>query len=224
YAPANYHQILLSHLRDFDIHLNFEIKFTSLSGNDPARILDDKFVTVTAFPLKHRIEAYGFLFREKPGLRKIIKESIDRFEIPTAKIPSIKKGEAFITKAGTIIKNEDITLPPSDPLSYAYCSDTMYFDRLAGFIKNVSVLYHEATFDKSLDDLAKFTFHSTTSDAANTANRANAGALIIGHFSARYKDINPLLEEARAIFPNTFPAIDGATYDISELSSRKIKE
>jgi ribonuclease Z len=79
----------------------------------------------------------------------------------------------------------------------------------------VDLLYHEATFDMSMEELASVTGHSTTSDAAKTAVKAAVKALIIGHFSARYKDINPLVEEARTIFPRTFPAIDGKTYDIA---------
>jgi ribonuclease Z len=216
YAPEGYEQMLVSHLNDFDITLNFEIDFMPLRGKDPIKILDDKHITITSFPLRHRVKTYGFLFREKPADRNIIKESITKYDIPVPKIPAIKKGEDFITKEGKIIRNEEITIPPPKPLSYAYCSDTMFFPGLAGFIKDVSLLYHEATFDAGLMDLAKITGHSTTVDAANTARMANAGTLIIGHFSARYKNIGPLVEEARTIFPNTLPAIDGATYDIGK--------
>jgi ribonuclease Z len=104
-------------------------------------------------------------------------------------------------------------------MSYAYCSDTKYFKRLASFVKGVTVLYHEATFDKTKEQLAKSTGHSTTLDAAKTAVNAGAGSLIIGHFSARYKDISPLVDEAKEIFPETFPAIDGKTYEVGNLSS-----
>jgi ribonuclease Z len=218
YAPENYENILKSHLSDFDIILSFEIDFIPLSGGDPVRILDDKYITVTSFPLQHRIPTFGFLFREKLTERNIIKECIDKFRIPTVRIPAIKKGEDFITPDGTIIKNEDITLPPSKPLSYAYCSDTKYFKRLASFVKEVNLLYHEATFDKSKDDLAEITGHSTTIDAAKTAINANAETLIIGHFSARYKDISLLVDEARSLFPATFPAIDGKSYEIGKIT------
>ena len=88
-------------------------------------------------------------------------------------------------------RNEDITIPPPEPLSYAYCSDTKYFRRLSSFVKGVTLLYHEATFDKSLTELAEMTGHSTTLDAARTALDAEAGSLIIGHFSARYRNIIP---------------------------------
>lgn len=218
YAPEKYEALLKSHLSDFDINLSFDIDFIPLSGKDHVQILDDKYLTVTAFPLKHRIPAFGFLFREKISERNIIRESIEKYRIPTVRIRAIKKGEDFMTEDGTLIKNKELTLPPPEPLSYAYCSDTKYFKRLASFVKGVTLLYHEATFDKTKSELATMTGHSTTIDAANTAAAANAGALIIGHFSARYKDINPLVDEARTIFTETYPAIDGKTYEVGNLS------
>ena len=102
-------------------------------------------------------------------------------------------------------------------MSYAYCSDTKYFKRLSSFVKGVSLLYHEATFDKSKEDLAMITGHSTTLDAAKTALEADAGSLLIGHFSSRYRDISFLVEEARTIFPNTFAAIDGKSFMVGDI-------
>ncbi len=218
YAPERFREMLTSHLKDFDINVKFPIDFIPLTGNDPIRIYDDKYLTVTSFPLKHRVDAYGFLFREKPADRNIIREAIDKYHIPTVRIPAIKKGEDFVSEDGTVIKNEEITRPPAEPLSYAYCSDTSYFRRLAGFVRGVSLLYHEATFDKSLSELARVTGHSTSVDAARTAKEAQAKALIIGHFSARYKDISFLVAEASEIFPRTIAAVDGETYDIAEIS------
>jgi ribonuclease Z len=218
YAPENYQSMLHGHLRDFDINLNYKINFIPLKGKDPGKIFDDKYITVTSFPLKHRIEAYGFLFREKQADRNIIKEAIEKYKIPTVRIPAIKKGQDFVTKDGTVIRNEEITVPPPEPLSYAYCSDTAYFKRLASFVKDVSLLYHEATFDKSLSDLARITLHSTSEDAATTAKAAGVKVLIIGHFSSRYNDISPLVDEAAAIFPRTIGAVDGTTYDIAAVS------
>jgi ribonuclease Z len=217
YALENYLPMLHSHLRDFDINLNFEIDFVPLKGKDPFKIYEDKYITVTSFPLKHRIEAYGFLFREKPADRNIIKDSIVKYSIPTLRIPGIKKGQDYITEEGRVIKNEEITIPSGEPLSYAYCSDTMPFSRLSTFVKGVDLLYHEATFDASMTSLAKQVKHSTTLDAARTAAKAGAGTLMIGHFSARYKEISRLVDEARTVFPNTIPAIDGITYDIRDL-------
>ena len=218
YAPEKYENILKSHLLDFDINLSFKIDFVPLSGKNPVEILDDKYLSVTSFPLQHRVPAYGFIFREKISDRNIVKECIEKYQIPLVRIPAIKKGEDFITHDGRVIKNEELTLPPRKPLSYAYCSDTKYFKRLASFVNGVDLLYHEATFDKTKAELAEVTGHSTTLGAAKTALEANAGALVIGHFSARYKDINQLVDEARTIFPETFPAIDGQSYEVGNLS------
>ncbi len=225
YAPANYMSILGSHLKDFDIHLNYKIDFHPLKGKEAVQIFENKYLTVSSFPLKHRIEAFGFLFREKPAERNIIRERIGEFGIPVAQIRAIKKGSDFVAADGRLIKNSDLTLDPEKPLSYAYCSDTRHFLGLARYIMNVDLLYHEATFDKSLKELARQTGHSTTTGAAETAKAAAAGTLVIGHFSARYRNIGPLVEEAREIFPSTIPALDGFTYDIAELTGKKqIKE
>lgn len=216
YAPEAYDKILLSHLNDFDIQLGYEIHFTPLKAKEKQLILDDKYITVYSFPLVHRVPAFGFLFREKEKELNINKESLSHYNIPVERIPAIKKGEDYIRPDGVVIKNEDMTLPPDKPLSYAYCSDTRYFSKLASYIQEVTMLYHEATFDKSKDDLAKMTFHSTTIDAANTAVRAGAGTLLIGHFSSRYRNIEPLVNEARSVFSRTFPAIDGKSYEITK--------
>jgi ribonuclease Z len=181
------------------------------------QILNDKHLTVTSFPLRHRVPTFGFLFREKRGLLNIRKELIDFYNIPHVRIPALKNGEDFITPEGTVIKNELLTLPPAPSLSYAYCSDTMYFSRLASFVKEVDLLYHEATFDKELSLLAKTTGHSTTLDAAKTAANANVKALIIGHFSSRYREIMPLVEESRTLFPNSYPAIDGRCSEVGNI-------
>ncbi len=221
YAPDNYGHMLYSHLADFDIHLNFEIVFHGLAGKDPVMILDDKYLTVTSFPLKHRVRTFGFVFREKPADRNIIKESISKYRIPLAKIGAIKKGEDFICDDGTVVKNSEITVSPREPLSFAYCSDTKYFKRLASFVRGVTLLYHEATFDRSMKELAEITGHSTSSDAATVALEAGAGALIIGHFSARYRDLSEIVNEAREIFPATLPAEDGMTYNIGDVNLSK---
>lgn len=218
YAPEKYSEILFSHLRDFDINLGFNIEFVPLNSTGPLKIYEDKYITVTAFPLKHRITSYGFLFREKQADRNIIKESIEKYNIPVVRIPAIKKGEDFITETGKIIPNNDLTVSGPLPLSYAYCSDTMYFKKLASYVKGVDLLYHEATFDEGMKELAGKTGHSTSTDAARTAYEAGAGVLIIGHFSSRYKDVSHLVDEARSIFPGTIAAIDGTTYEVGNIN------
>lgn len=216
YAPKRLEEILPNHLEDFGIKLSYNLEFNSLDGNEMREIYSDKHITVSAFPLEHRVPTYGFIFKERPHERLMDKESIEKYKIPFVRIPAIKKGVDFVTDDGTVIPNEEITLPAPDPVSYAYCSDTMYFSRLSVFVKDATLLYHEATFASDLVDLAVTTGHSTAQEAARTARDANVGKLLIGHFSSRYNSVDELVAEAREIFPETYPAIDGKSYPIGK--------
>jgi ribonuclease Z len=223
YAPANYNDILHSHLRDFDINLSYEINFIALGRTQPELILDDKHLTVTSFPLIHRVPAFGFLFREKQPDLNIRKDAIEKFNIPGVRIPSIKKGADFVSADGSVIPNAELTHEAPEPLSYAYCSDTSFSELVPAFVKGVTVLYHEATFDSSLSTLARITGHSTATEAANVARLAGAGSLIIGHFSSRYRSTEQLVDEARLVFPDTYPAEDGRCYNIDGMN-KPVKE
>jgi len=214
YAPAGFREILYSHLSDFDIHLNYDIDFIGLRGSHPVKIFENKNISVFSFPLKHRVPAFGFLFREKEKERNILKDAISKYSIPISEIHKIKKGSDFYTSEGKCIPNNEITTDPPKPRSFAYCSDTMYFKRLSEFVRGVDLLYHEATFAAEDKDLAKKTGHSTSEQAALTAHDAQAGRLIIGHFSARYRDVSLLLEEAIRIFPRTIAAEEGSVITV----------
>jgi len=194
--------------------LGFPVHFHTLDNKMYDVIYEDKRFTVTCFPLKHRIPTFGFLFREKQKLLNIRKDMIDFYCIPLRDIPGIKEGADFHTEDGKLVPNAQLTLPPVKPRSYAFCTDTAYIEELSQYVKNVDLLYHEATYGNDQQARAKETFHSTAEEAAKIALAANAGKLIIGHFSARYKDISTLVNEARNIFPNTCAAEDGAVFHV----------
>jgi ribonuclease Z len=166
--------------------------------------------------LKHRIPTYGFLFRENTKLLNVRKDMLDFYSIPLRDIPAIKAGADFITCDGKTIANKYLTMPPVTPKSYAYCSDTVFIEHLPEIIKDVTLLYHEATYGDDGKTRAKETFHSTAEDAAKIALAANAGKLIIGHFSSRYKDVTPLVNQARTVFPNTEAVEDGTIFYINK--------
>jgi ribonuclease Z len=211
-APENFGPLLISHLADFDIHLNYEVNFIPLKGKDPVKVYEDKTVSVVAFPLKHRVPTFGFLFREKERPRTIKKEAIEEYNIPISAISSIKGGNDFITTSGEVVENKKIAIDPRVARSFAYCSDTLYFTRLSSFVKGVDLLYHEATFASDMTQLAHETGHSTSCEAATVAKEAGVGKLILGHFSARYREVDQLVSEAREIFPETAAGEEGVTY------------
>lgn len=214
YSPTQLREILQPQLNLLKAGLQFNIIFHPLNFKKPELIFEDKVIEVISFPLKHSINCCGFLFREKTKERNIKKEYIQEFNIPIAQIRAIKQGADFKTENGKIIPNEQLTTPPPPPVSYAFCSDTAFHPPVVETIKEVSTLYHEATFTEEMKEWAVKTYHSTALDAAKIAKMANAGKLIIGHFSSRYKTTDQFLKEAQSEFKNTETAVDGKKYSI----------
>jgi len=214
YAHPELENILNNHLAYFERSMSYKIVYHALNPKKNEIIFDDDKLSVETIPLKHRIPTCGFLFKEKPHLRNLKKDVVKTYNIPISKIHSIKEGADFKDDEGELIPNAQLTLPPYKSRSYAYCTDTMYYEKIVPVIQNVDLLFHEATLAKNLKKYAKQTYHSTSLDAANIALKANVGKLIIGHFSARYKDVQPLVNEARSIFQNTFSAEDGEKHTL----------
>ncbi len=212
FSPGDLEKMVYTVIKKND--LNFNIFFHRLSTDTKTSIYESKSIKISCFPLNHRIETYGFLFEEKQKEKNIKKEMIQKNNLKISDIIKIKKGEDFITGDGTIIPNNMLTLPRQETRSYAYCSDTVFAPEIIPYIKNADILYHEATFAEDLKETAEITKHSTASDAATIALKANVKKLIIGHFSSRYKDTNQILSEAKNIFPDTFIAEDGTTFEI----------
>lgn len=192
----------------------FRLIFHPLNFKKKQVIFDDAKLSITSFPLHHRISCCGFLFEEKQKEANIRKDQLQKYKIPIREIKSIKAGADFITEKGKQIKNIDLIIPPSKPRSYAFCSDTAYFEKIIPIIKHVDLLYHEATFTESEKKLAQSTFHSTGKEAAQIAKLAEVSKLLIGHFSARYTNTELILEEAKSIFPNTFAVNEDDTYTV----------
>jgi ribonuclease Z len=187
--------------------LNFKVNFHQLPENETV-IFENKRITVKSFPLKHRIKTCGFLFTEKPRQPNIIKEKIQELNLTVPQILDVKAGKDLEID-GILHKNSDLTTPLPALRSYAFCSDTAYSENIIPIIKDVDLLYHEATFSESDASNAEKTFHSTASDAGKIAKQANAKQLVIAHFSSRYPQVDFLLKEAQEHFPNTFVGFDG---------------
>ena len=194
----------------------FEVRFNIIDTHKRV-IWEDDAMTVTSFPLVHRVPAVGFHFSEKPKLRHIIGEEVKRLGIPHYAMNSLRQGHDWLTEDGTIIPNEQLTTPADHAISYAYCSDTKFSKRVIKHVEGVDWLYHEATYDESLRIKAHKRYHSTALEAATVAHEAGVKRLILGHFSKRYLDETPLLNEARTIFPNTILANEGVTIDLNNI-------
>lgn len=213
HAPAELEELLQPQLHFFCEDLPFDILFHHINPRKHELIFEDRTVRVYSIPLKHRVPTCGFLFEEKPCDRHILRDMIDFYNIPIARIQKIKQGEDFITTEGEVIKNELLTIAAEPPKRFAYCSDTAYSEKIIPIIEGVDCLYHEATFMNDEMPRSLKTQHSTAAQAATIAKKANIKKLIIGHYSARYNSKIGLLEEAKAIFENTVAGEDMTVYE-----------
>ena len=205
YAPKGIKEMLETIFRITETHRGFEVVYHELESKKSEKVYEDHRVEVFTIPLNHRIYCNGYLFREKPKERHLNMAEISKYpEIETCDYHNLKLGKDFVLSDGYILKNEVLTTPPSKPVSYAFCSDTRYWEEVVSVIENVDVLYHEATFLHDLKEMADYTGHTTALEAARIARKANVGKLILGHFSNRYGDVTVFTDEAREIFPNTF--------------------
>lgn len=216
YSFRGLEEILLAQLKHARSVLNFKIIFRPLSENRIETILEDEALTVVTIPMDHKIPTSGFLFREKPKSLRIDKAKLKEGMLPRH-IVQLKRGEDVMDETNKLLyKSRDFTLEPRPSFSYAYCSDTQPCEKIIDPIRGVDLLYHEATFLEDEKEKARETKHSTAEEAATVAQRAHVKKLIIGHFSARYKDLTPVLQQAQKIFPETSLALEGETFELTD--------
>ncbi|MBZ0244027.1 MAG: ribonuclease Z [Bacteroidales bacterium] len=213
FGPPQLINIIQLMLQASDTSLNFSINFMPLAGFDKKLIDEDEQLQYYSFPVKHRIPAWGFLIQEKPR-RNIDPDFIEKYKPDHQQLQAIQQGKDFVGASNIRISNAQIVKLSTSQRAYAFCADTAYHEPITDYIKGASLMYHEATFMQDLQELASKTLHSTTVDAATIAKKSGAKQLLIGHFSSRYKDLDPLLAEAKSVFPNTEIAFDGLKVNI----------
>lgn len=194
---------------------NLEI---DIIGTQPACIYEDHAVTVNTFTLNHRVPAVGFIIAEKPKMRHINPDATHSLDVPHWAMNSLRQGQDYVTPEGIVVPNDRLTTPPDPSVSYAYCSDTRPSPRVTQALQGVDWLYHEATYGEECQRQAHARYHSTAHEAAITAREAGVRELIIGHFSSRYTDETPLLDEAQTVFPRTRLAHEGMVVDLLRLT------
>lgn len=209
YGPAELKEFIERVNEISQTRLGYEIVWHATNAEGLNLLFEDDKLKVFSFPLRHRIFCTGFLFVEKPLPRKVDKYLIEKFNISVADIRLLKNGFDVVSSNGVTIKNSDVTIDPPPTRSYAYCSDTIFDEGLAAYFSNVDLLYHESTFLDEEQERAAKTFHSTARQAAEIALKTGSKQLLLGHFSARYGELDVLLKEAQRVFTNSMLAIDG---------------
>jgi len=221
YAPRPFGEMLEGFLRLFESDLPYTPEWIEVDTTKHRIIWENDTTEVWTLPLRHRVPTAGYLFRQKEPALNVSKYAIDRYGLSVAQIVAAKRGEDITLDSGERLSNSDITYRPYRTLAYAYCSDTNYSARLAKMVAGVDMLYHETTYAAAEKKIARERGHASTVDAAKVALTAGVGRLLIGHFSSRYKDLQPLVEECREIFPASDIAEEGKTFLIEPKSHKQ---
>lgn len=214
YGPPGLKEIIDLHFRYSQTELRYPLHVHTTQEKTESVVFENENLRVSTFPLNHRIACTGFRFDEKKRLPTIDREKVSAIGVPSTYLPSIKRGQDYTASDGTVHRWQDLTIAPPSPRSYAYCSDTVRTSGYLPFIQYVDLLYHEATFLHEMLDRAVATYHTTARQAAEIAAEVGAKQLLIGHYSARYKDLKPLLQESRSVFQATQLALEGNWYSI----------
>lgn len=213
YGPKGIKEVVTLQMKLADSWTNYNLYFHELTSKESELIYEDEKVEVYTIPLEHRIYTNGYLFKEKEHERKLDIDAVEEANVNMAYYRKLKQGFDVENEDGILIDNKLVTKPGPKPKSYAFCSDTVYKEDIVPIIKDVDVLYHESTFLEEHAHLAPRTKHSTAKEAATIAQKANAGKLLLGHYSTRYGTLEPFKKEAQEVFENTDLCEDGKTFD-----------
>ncbi len=217
FGPVGIKGLLTEIIRYTELKINYPLSIIESSPLGLNRIWGRGNLEILTFPLYHRIACNGYLFRETSSTLKLHKERLKSYSLTIEQLRELKKGND-IEVDGTRIPNSEFTHGNESTVSYAYCSDTRYDQRILSFIRDVSVLYHETTFRNDMISLAEQTGHTTAGDAGRIASAARASCLITGHYSSRYKEVSDLLLEAGEYFPYVLEAVEGKRYNLRSLA------
>ena len=210
YAHAALESIIQLPLTVVNATLSYPVIFHHLTQEEV--LFEDEKTIVQCFAVNHRIECWGFLFKEKKNLRKLNKVAIRQYKVDPKYFDRLHAGEDIVDDSGRQISNKTLTLPGTPARSYAYCADTSYYEPICDKIKGVDLVYHEATYLSDLEEKAASRFHATAAQAAHIAKKAGAKKLIIGHFSSMYDSLDDFHTEVCYVFANTEIAEEGVCY------------
>lgn len=197
----------------------FPIEFVELQEGFGRRIVIDRpDYFVEARPLEHRIITVGYRFQEKDQPGNLDVERARELGVTDyVHYRILKEGKPVVLGNDRVIQPRDVLGEEKRGRVFAYITDTRPCEGGRLLARRADLLQHEATFLHDLLDRARETGHSTAYEAADLAAEAGVGRLLLSHFSARYQDAAPLLDEARAVFERTDAAEELVRYPVEKM-------
>lgn len=209
YGPEKLEAYVHHTLKISETHLKFPLTYHRNDSEKFQSIHEEHGTEITAFPVKHRIEAFGYKFNYEAPQWNIRRSMIEEKGLLRHEIIELKKGIDVLRQDGTMLSASNTCHPKPAPICYVYSGDTRPCDNILIAAKHASLLYHEATFLDDKKAIAKKTGHSTARQAGQIAQEANVNELLIGHFSSRYRNEQLLVTEAKEVFDNVHLAREG---------------
>ena len=224
YGPTPLKNFIDACLYNSSSRLAYSIKFHKVENAAIKKeiLFEDSSLEVITAPLKHRIPSFAYRVNQKPRPGKFDIEKAKSLKIPPGPVyAALQRGEKVKLGDGRIFFGEEFCGPPRSGLSMVYCTDTVYTDSAIEISRDADLLIHESTYANKETEMAYERGHSTATMAAQIASKANVNKLILTHLSPRYApgnqtSQNDLLNEAKAIFPNTQLAKDFLQIDLKK--------
>lgn len=217
YGPAPIKKYLEFNIHGVGHYMSYPLEIIEVDDRNPQIVFSDEHMEVSTFPLHHRVPCVGYHFQEKKERRNIRKDIIEKYDLSIEQIKTLIGEESVVLADGTKLTPDMCLHDLHEMVSYAYCSDTKYTESILPFIKNTTLLYHESTYLQELKEQAGERFHSTAMEAASIAKLAKVRSLLLGHFSSRYKNIEPFRTEAQTIFSKVLLAKEGLEINLRDL-------
>jgi ribonuclease Z len=206
FGPEGIQEFIESTNRTVRYSLIFPVTVTQ---TDEGLVCEEKEYTVTAVQSGHMNPSLSYALTEKPRPGRFNTKKAKQLGIPEGPLWSkLQSGESVKLADGRIVEPESVLGKSRKGRKIVYTGDTGPSEKVTELAEGADLLIHEATFEDKLKERALEDKHSTPSMAAETAKKAGVKRLVLTHISARYKDTNILLEQAKQIFANTEVAED----------------
>jgi ribonuclease Z len=212
-GPAGLHRWVRASMDMLGIGLTFDLEFITAR---PGVVLNRPAYRIRCARARHSVEAYSFLFEERPRPGVFDSTKAKELGVPEGKKwSSLQHGRAVVVD-GRTVKPSQVLGPKREGRSVGYSGDTRPAPSLVRLFSGADLVIFDSTFATKDADKAVDRMHSTSVEAADLAKKAKAKRLALTHFSARYRNVSPLVAQARKVFPDSFAATDGMTFEVPE--------
>ncbi len=210
YGPKGLREYLDVSIKTGGRGLSFELEIEEISTDDIAIIIDCDEYVIEAGPADHTTESLFFVLREKTRPGKFDVSKAEKLGVPAGPLRKLlQRGQPVALPNGRIIRPSDVLGPPRPGVKVVYSGDTRPSHKLLQAAYGADILIHDAMFLSDLERDAYIKGHSTALEAAKLASEARVSILFLFHYSQRYKDLSPLLAEARRVHRASYLSLRG---------------